>query len=68
MFHPFGILVERENFTPFAEQMDEIAPIPTAGIQHLHTRRNIPAQDLIEHVNVDLPELLLNVQETSGCI
>ena len=58
----FGILIQREYLAPFAQQVDQVAPVAASGIEHAHAGRNVPAQNLIEDIDIDLAELLLNVQ------
>src|SRR5271165_7551365 len=62
MFNPISIRVEREYLAPLAQQMHQIAPVPTSSIEHTHTWRDIPAQNLIEHVDINLPKLLLDAE------
>jgi hypothetical protein len=52
--------IERKHLTAFAKQVDEIPPIAASGVEHDHAGGNVPAQDLIEDVNIDLAELFLN--------
>jgi hypothetical protein len=60
VLHGIGIEVERKYLAPFAEQVDKIAAVTATSIEHTHARDNVPAQDLIEDVDIDLAELLLN--------
>jgi hypothetical protein len=46
--------------------MDKVASIAASGIEHAHARHDIAAQDLIEDIDIDLPELLLNVHSVHG--
>jgi hypothetical protein len=62
MFNPIGIRVECKYLATFTQQMDQVAPVPTSGIQHPHTRGDVPAQDLIEHVDINLSKLLLDAE------
>jgi hypothetical protein len=41
--------------------MHEIPAVSASGVQHGHIGGNVPAQNLIENINVDLPKLLLHV-------
>jgi hypothetical protein len=60
VLHAFGILVECKYFTACAQQIDEVATITASGVQHTHAWRNVPAQNLIEYVDIDLAELVLD--------
>jgi hypothetical protein len=65
MLNAVGIRVEREYFASLAQQVYQISPVPTSGIEHTHILRDVPAQDLVENVNINLPKLLLNIQRNS---
>ena len=43
----------------FPEQIHEIAAAAASGIEHAHARGDASAQQLIEHVDVDVAELVL---------
>jgi hypothetical protein len=45
-----------------AQQVDQVPPVTASGIEHSHARCNIPAQNLVEDIDIDLPELLLYAQ------
>src|ERR1700722_12706074 len=62
MLNRVAVSVECEYLAPLAQQMHQIAPIPASRIEHPHSRRDVAAQNLVEYVDVDLPELLLNTQ------
>src|SRR5580765_2710354 len=53
--------VDRKNLHATPEQIDEITPRATAGIQHPHPRNDSPLQQLIEQVNVDGAKPLLKI-------
>jgi hypothetical protein len=55
-----GGLVDRKDLATFAQQMHQIPSISAAGVEDAHARGDIASQDLIEDVNINLPELLLN--------
>jgi hypothetical protein len=59
---PFGILIKSHDFTPGAQQMHEVTPIPASGIKNTHSWRNVSAQDLVEDIDVNLPELVLDIE------
>src|SRR5580704_5972705 len=40
--------------------MHQVTSVPTAGIEYPHTRCDVPTQDLIEHVDVNLAKLFLD--------
>jgi hypothetical protein len=60
VLNPFGILIQGKDFASFAQQMHEVAPVAASSIEYTHARRNVSPQNLIEHVDINLPELLLN--------
>ena len=60
VFNTFSILVHGKDLTALAKQMNQIAPVTAAGVEHAHSGRNVPAQDLVEDININLSELLLN--------
>jgi predicted small metal-binding protein len=60
VLNPFGILIHCEYLTAFAQQMHEVAPIAASGVEHTHTRRDVSSQNLIENIDINLPELFLN--------
>jgi len=62
MPNAFGICIQSKHLTPLTQQIDKISPIPASRIENPHTRPDIPSQNLIEHIDIDLPELLLNAQ------
>jgi prevent-host-death family protein len=63
-----GIGVHSEHLAPLAKQINEISSVPASGVEHTHARGDISAQNLIEYINIDLPELLLNGQRHSVAI
>ena len=48
-------------YDTMAHQVNQVPSRARAGIQHAHRRGDVPAQNLIEEVNVDLAKLLLSV-------
>src|SRR5271163_571890 len=58
-----GILVRVQSkyFTALPQKIDQIASISASGIQHAHFVGNVPTEDLIEDIDVNLSKLLLNV-------
>jgi hypothetical protein len=65
MFNAVSIRVQGEYFASFAQQVDQVPSISTARVEHDHAGCDVAAQDLIEHVDINLSELLLNVQRDS---
>ena len=65
MLHRFRVPVHREDFRARAQQPDQVASIPATRVDDPHRAVQIPAQNLVEHVNIHLPELLGNVHPTS---
>src|ERR1700733_11343828 len=62
MFPSIGIRIEGENLASFAQQMYKVPSVPASGVEHPHPLCDIPAQDLIEHINIYLAELLLDTE------
>ena len=60
MLYTVGVRVQREYLAPLAQQVHQISSVPTSSVEHTHTRCDIPSQNLIEYIDIDLPELLLN--------
>src|ERR1035438_4452479 len=60
MFHAGCVCVQRKNLTPFAEQVNEVSSVAAPCVEHAHTSGDVTAQNLIENVDIDLPELLLH--------
>jgi len=54
--------VKREHLAPFAEKMHQVSPVTASRVKHTHSRRDVPAQNLVEHINIDLTELFLDRQ------
>jgi len=57
-----GIMIQSKHLAPFAQEVDQIAPVTASGIEHTHAGGYVSPQNLIEDVNVNLPELLLDAQ------
>ncbi|MFP5233025.1 MAG: hypothetical protein ACLGQX_10430 [Acidobacteriota bacterium] len=55
------IYINAEHLATMAHQVNQVPSRARAGIQHAHRRGDVPAQNLIEEVNVDLAKLLLSV-------
>src|ERR1019366_8472497 len=53
--------VHAENLVSLLEQINQVAAETASGVEDAHARRDAPAQDLVEQVNIDLAELLLKV-------
>src|SRR5436190_19645704 len=50
------IRVDGEHLVARSEQEDEIAARSASRVEHAHAGRDAPAQQLIEHVDVDIAE------------
>jgi hypothetical protein len=61
VLNAFGIRVHCKHLAAFAKQVHQVSPISAPSVEHAHTLRDISAQDLIEHVNIDLAELVLDI-------
>src|ERR1700679_3790765 len=69
MANSLFIRIERKDLAALAQQVHEVPAIAAAGVEHPHLRRNVPAQNLVEHINIDLPKLLLDTHREAhpGC-
>jgi hypothetical protein len=61
-----GVRVHGKYFAAFAKQVNQISAISAPGVEHALALRDIPAQDLIEDVNIDLAELVLKSQRCAS--
>jgi hypothetical protein len=62
VLHSLGRLVERKNLAALTQQMNQIPAVAAAGVENRHAGHNVTPQNLIEDVDIDLPELFLNSQ------
>lgn len=62
MLHSFGILVERKHLGAFAQKVNKVSPVTTSGIENTHSTCDVPSQNLIEYIDVDLSKLFLNAE------
>jgi hypothetical protein len=60
MLNAIAVQIERKDLAALAEQMHEIAPVPASRIQNTHSGRDVPSQNLIENIDVNLSKPLLN--------
>lgn len=70
MIDPFGVLIDCEDLAPFAHQVDQVPAVTATGIEHPHARCDVSTQNLVEDININLPELLLYAQghrDTFSC-
>lgn len=74
VLYAIAVLIECKYLAAFAQQMDQIAPISASSIKNTHSRCDVPSQNLIEDINVDMSKLLLNIQchafiiAAAGCL
>ncbi len=61
MLNTFGILIHCEYFAPFAQQMDKVSSVSTAGVEYSHAWCDVSSQNLIKYININMAELFLNV-------
>ncbi len=59
MLNSRGIRVHCEDLAALAKQVNKIPAVSAPGVEHAHTLVDVSAEDLIEHVNIDLAELFL---------
>ena len=62
MLHSFSIWVERKHLAAFTQKMYEVPSIATSGIKNAHSRCDVPSQNLVENINVNVSKLLLNAE------
>jgi len=48
-------------FAPLAQQMDQVSSVSTTGVEDAHACDDVSSQNLIKYVNINLPELFLNI-------
>jgi hypothetical protein len=60
MVNAGSIRVHRKDFAALAQQMNQIASVAASGVDNTHPGSDISTQNLIEYVDIDLPELFLN--------
>ena len=61
-----GVRIHREHLAAFAKQVNEVSAVSAPGVEYAHALVDISAQDLIEHVDIDLAELFLNIQRCAS--
>jgi hypothetical protein len=66
MVNACGILIQSKYVAPFSHQVDQVASETASSIEHAHAGRNVSTQNLIEDININLPELLLYAQGHCG--
>ena len=52
------VAIARGDVEAVREQVDEVAPVAAAGVEHAHAGRDPPAQQLVEQIDVDVAELI----------
>jgi hypothetical protein len=62
MLNSLGVPVDRKHLAPLAQQVNEIAAVAAAGVEHAQVGSDVTAEELIEEVDVDLAELVLEVE------
>jgi hypothetical protein len=60
MLNAIAVEIECKDLATFAQQVYQVAPIPTSRIKNTHPRCDVPSQNLIENIDVNLSKLLLN--------
>jgi hypothetical protein len=68
MLNAIAVQIERKDLATLAEQVHQIAPEPASGVQNTHARRDVPSQNLIKNIDVNLSEPLLNAQDHASII
>ncbi len=62
MFNSCGVGVDCKHLATFAKKVHKVSAVAAPGVEHARVLFDIPAQDLIEDINIDLAELFLNIQ------
>ena len=57
------VAIGRKDLEAGLQQIDEVSSAAARRIQHAHARADAPAKQLIEQVDVDLPELALEIRQ-----
>jgi hypothetical protein len=60
-----GVLVGREDFVAFAEEIDEVASRTAAGVQDTHAGVDVAAEQLVEEIDIDVAKLFLEGEHGS---
>src|ERR1035438_8137697 len=60
MLHAGGVGIQRKYLEAFSKQMHQISPVAASCVKDAHAGWNVPPQNLIEDIDINLPELLLN--------
>ncbi len=60
MRDPLRIRIQRKDLAAVTQQIHQVPAVAAASVEHAHIGRNIPAQNLVKDVNVDLAKLFLN--------
>src|ERR1035441_6226030 len=68
MLNALGIGVQCKHFAAFAHQVDQVASVAAPGVEYAHGGRDIAPQDLVEDININLPELFLNAERHAASI
>src|ERR1035437_9353770 len=68
MLNTLGIGVQCKHFAAFAHQVDQVASVAAPGVEYAHGGRDIAPQDLVEDININLPELFLNAERHAASI
>jgi hypothetical protein len=61
VLYALGICIDGEDLAAFTQEVDEVSSVAAACVEDTHSRSDVSSQDLIEDIDVDLPELLLYV-------
>jgi hypothetical protein len=62
------IRIYSEHFEALSEQIDDVSSRAAAGIEDPHSRRDTPAEKLIEQVDIDRSELVAEVDHEESII
>ncbi len=60
MLNTVGILIDRKNFAPLAQQMNQVSSVSTAGVEYTHASGDVSSQDLVKYIDINVAELFLN--------
>jgi hypothetical protein len=61
MLDAVAVQIECKDLATLAQQMYQVAAVSTSGVENTHSRRDVPSQNLIKNIDVDLSKLLLDV-------
>lgn len=66
LLHRPRVLVHTEDLVPATQEPDQVPASSTARVQQAHARNQPPLQELVEQIDVDVPQLLAQIHGGPG--